>query len=394
MRNYLLICIIGFCFFLSGCWDRNELNEQSIVTGIAIDKGEKYKYKISIESTAATELNYRTVQGVAPAFIYTFEGDTMGELTHKFNIATSTRYIFSHTRVLVIGEEIAKEGILSFMDFFDRDREIRDDFNIVIAKGGDAVDLLRVTNDYQKVSSLKIFPQLDNIMKDWGGSPGMKLNDYIRSYASKGQVPVLSAMTIVGSKEKGGNIENIKKTIPDAVGKVDSLAIFKGGKLQGYLTLEETRLLLWVQNKIEQTSITVPFEEEGDNYFGVRVLRSETKVKAREVKGTPQFDIYIDAESVLEGSDEKVELKKVQAFNKFEKAANSYLEKEFSTLFKKMQTDYKADIFGLGEKFRDQDYKHFKKYQDDWTVGFEKAKINMNVNIDIKRSGFRNDSND
>ncbi|KAB7669395.1 Ger(x)C family spore germination protein [Bacillus sp. B1-b2] len=393
MRNCLLICIIGMCFVLSGCWDRSELNENSIVTGIAIDKGDKHKYKISIESTAATELNYRTAQGLAPSFIYTFEGDTIGEITHKFNIATSTHYIFSHTRVLVIGETIAKEGILSFMDFFDRDREIRDDFNIVIAKEGNAVDLLRITNDYQKVSSLKIFPQLDNMLKDWGGTPVMKLNDYIRSYASKGQVPVLAAMTIEGSKEKGANIENITKSVPDAVGKIDSLAVFKGGKLQGYLSLEETRLLLWVQNKLEQTSLTIPFEGEENKYFGIRVLRSKTKIKAKEVEGIPQFDIYIDAESVLDGSDQKVELKKVHAFNDFEKEANNYLKKEFATLFKKMQTDYEADIFGLGEKLRDQDYKNFKKYKEDWTVGYKKAKINMHLNTDIKRSGFRNDSN-
>jgi spore germination protein KC len=58
-----------------------------------------------------------------------------------------------------------------------------------------------------------------------------------------------------------------------------------------------------------------------------------------------------------------------------------------------MQKEYVADIFGLGEIFRDQDYKHFKQYEDNWDTGFKDAKINVHVNVEIKRSGFRNNSN-
>ncbi|WP_312096276.1 Ger(x)C family spore germination protein [Niallia sp.] len=390
MKCCLLSLSIISIFLLTGCWDHSELNQNAIVTGIAVDKGEDHKYKLSIESTSATELNPRTAQGLAPAIVYSIEGDTVGEITHKFNIAISTHLVFSHTRLLVIGEEIAREGILSFMDYFDRDREIRDDFNIVVARDAQAVDFLRVVNDYQKVSSLKIFPQLDNMLKEWGGTPGIKLNDFIRTYASQGQVPVLAAMKILGDKEMGGSMDNLKTTVPAAVAKIDSLAIFKYGKLQGYLDLYDTRILLWIQNKLERTSLTIPYDDQ--NFFGLRVIHTQTKVKARQVNGRPQIDIFVRAESTLEGSDKGIKGAKVNAFEDFEEHANSYLEKEFNQLIKKMQKEYVADIFGLGEIFRDQDYKHFKQYEDDWDAGFKDAKINAHVNIEVKRSGFRNNS--
>ncbi|HWJ78474.1 MAG TPA: Ger(x)C family spore germination protein [Niallia sp.] len=392
MKRFYFALIIASCFVLSGCWDQSELGENSIVTGIAVDKGEKKKYKLSIESTAATELNFRTAQGFAPAFVYSIEGDTIGELTHLFNRVSSTHYILSHTRVLIIGEPLAKEGFLSFIDFFDRNREIRDDFKLIVAKEGNAEDLLKITNDYQKVSSLKVFTQLDNMLEDWGGAPGMKLKDFIRTYASKGQVPVLGAMTIQGSKEEGGSMDNLKQTVPAAIGKIDSLAFFKDGKLIGYLPIKDTRLLLWVQNRIVQTSLTIPYNNNND-FFGMRVLRSKTKVKAREVDGRPQFDIKIYIESVLDGSDKKVNLKKVYAFENLEKTAQEYLEGEFTQLFKKMQNEYGADIFGLGEMYKDQDYKSFKKYHDNWEEGFKLATIKTHVDLEIKRSGIRNNSN-
>ncbi|UTI40323.1 Ger(x)C family spore germination protein [Niallia sp. RD1] len=392
MKRYILSISILSIFLLTGCWDQSELNQNAIVTGIAIDKGDDYKYKLSIESTSATELNPKTAQGLAPAIVYTIEGDTIGEITHKFNIAVSTHLVFSHMRLLIIGEEVAKEGILSFMDYFDRDREIRDDFNIVVAKDTEAVDFLRITNEYQKVSSLKIFPQLDNMLDEWGGTPGIKLNDFIRTYASQGQVPVLAAMKIQGDKEKGGNMDNLKTTTPGAVAKIDSLAVFKYGKLQGYLDLYDTRILLWIQNKLERTALTVPYNEK--KFFALRIIHSKTKIKARQVNGSPQIDIYVHAESTLDGSDKAIKVAKVKAFEEFEDLTNSYLEIEFNQLIEKMQKEYVADIFGLGEIFRDQDYKHFKQYEDNWDVGFKEAKINVHVNVEIKRSGFRNNSYD
>lgn len=211
MKRCLLCISIVSILFLAGCWDHSELNQNSIVTGIAMDKGKEHKYKLSIESTSAAELNPRTAQGLAPAIVYSIEGDTVGEIIHKFNSAISTHLVLSHMRILIIGEDMAKEGILSFMDYFDRDREIRDDFNIVVARDTEAVDFLRVTNDYQKVSSLKIFPQLDHMLEEWGGTPGIKLNDFIRTYSSSGQVPVLSAMKIQGEKEKGWTLIILKQ---------------------------------------------------------------------------------------------------------------------------------------------------------------------------------------
>lgn len=187
------------------------------------------------------------------------------------------------------------------------------------------------------------------------------------------------------------DLDNIKTTVPGAIAKIDSLAIFKYGKLQGYLDLNDTRMLLWIQNKLEQTSLSIPYNDS--KYFGLRVNHSKTKIKARQVNGRPKFDIFIQAESILDGSEKGIKAAKVNAFEDFEDKTNRYLEKEFNKLIKKMQKEYVADIFGLGEIFRDQDYKHFKQYEDNWDTGFKDAKINVHVNVEIKRSGFRNNSN-
>ena len=40
-----LIILISFALLLTGCWDQRELSTITIVTGMAIDKGEKGNYQ-------------------------------------------------------------------------------------------------------------------------------------------------------------------------------------------------------------------------------------------------------------------------------------------------------------------------------------------------------------
>ena len=42
--------------------------------------------------------------------------------------------IYSHMRALVISKAIASSGMMEFLDTFERSREFRDDFDIIIGK--------------------------------------------------------------------------------------------------------------------------------------------------------------------------------------------------------------------------------------------------------------------
>ncbi|UPO90867.1 Ger(x)C family spore germination protein [Niallia sp. Man26] len=362
----------------------------SIVTGMAVDKGDNQKYRLTVETTAASEVSPRTAEGFAPANVQTLEGNTIAEITHKFNITSEQSFILSHMRLLVISEEIAEKGMLEFMDFLDRNREIRDDFEVVIARGGDAADVLKVNNMYKKSASLKVYTQLVSMYKDWGGVPELKLNDFIRIYNSDGQTPVLVAMKVRGDPKKGGNIENMKSVTPESKVDVDSLGIVKGGKLLGYISFYDVRNMLFVQNNIKSTVISAVCGKD-DKKIGYRVTNSLTKVTAAEKEGVPTFTIKVKTEGFLLGTQCLTNIKKPYAFEDFEKAINTLMEKEITDSIEKMKEDFNADIFGLGELLREQDYKHFKKYKNNWDEGFAKSKIQIIFDSEIKRTGLRNE---
>ena len=54
----------------------------------------------------------------------------------------------------------------------------------------------------------------------------------------------------------------MKKAHPDALVVIDSMALFSKDKLEGFLSVEDTRNYLWTQNKLKRTTLTVPCDNE------------------------------------------------------------------------------------------------------------------------------------
>ncbi|KAF0820704.1 Nutrient germinant receptor hydrophilic subunit C (GerKC/GerAC/GerBC) [Bacillus sp. ZZV12-4809] len=375
---------------LTGCWDQRELGEITVVIGMAVDKGENDKYILTVEGVNATELNNRTASGFAPSIVFSAEGNSLAELAYRVNEGLSRHLIYSHMRTLIIGEELAKEGIIDFIDFLERNREIRDDFNILIAREAKGSDILKVTYQFQKSTSLKLHTQLDTMMKDWGGDPGVRMNDVITAWTTPGRQPVMAAVRINGEPEAGPNVENMMKVTPDALVVLDSLAIFKGDKLDGFLTLEDSRNYLWLQNKIDKTSITVKCSE--NRYMGIRVYDTRTKVKGKLKNGKADIHIKIRAESYINGTHCNDQFDKAKTFDENGQMAEKQINEMVAETIKKVQKEYGTDIFGFGEVVMREDYQDFKKVEKNWDEKFAQADIHVDTTLIIRRTGIRTKS--
>ena len=382
-----LILLIGISLLLTGCWDQRELSTITIVTGMAIDKGKNGKFKLTIESVNETELYEQTATGNSPSVLFSLEGETIAELAYKMNIGFSKNAIYSHMRTLVVSKAIAESGMMEFLDTFERSRELRDDFDVILAKEGEAADILQVVYTFQKSSSLKIMSQLESATKGWGSTPNVKVKDLISALTSPGRQPVMTAVRIQGKPKKGESVDNMKKTHPDAIVVIDSMALFKGEKLVGFLSVEDTRNYLWTQNQIENTSISVPC---GKNQFAaLRIIDSKTTVKGRIKNGKPKIGVDIVMEGAIYGSSCKGHMDDPKTYKKLDELTNQYVREKVSKTIQTVQDDYGVDIFGFGEVVYRQDYKQFKKVADHWDEAFKDAEIDVSVDTMIRRAGLR-----
>ncbi|WP_442596069.1 Ger(x)C family spore germination protein [Neobacillus sp. D3-1R] len=391
VKRIFLLPLFAVTFLLSGCWDKVELNEIAIVSGITIEKGENARYKVTVSAINSAEQSKTSAMGNTPSVSYSLEGDSVSELSQKMNVGVSRKLIYSHTRVLVIDEAVAREGLLEFLDFLERSGEFRNDFNILIAREGEAQDILKITYPIQKDPSLKIHDQAQALHNEWGGDPGIRLTDFITTLILEGKHAVAAAVKVKGDPEKGSSVENNKKIDLDALIEFDGLAVFNFDKLVGFLSLEDARSYLWTED-LEQTELSVPCNEEKDKFIDIKVISTSTKKETEFKNGKAELVVNVIGEADLVGTQCTDPLDKIDTFNKYEKLTEKFIEKNIKETITKTQEKYKVDIFGFGDTLNRSNHKEFKKIKYDWDQYFSEASLTVKANIFLRRSGIRNKS--
>jgi len=394
MNKKMLYLFLILTFLMTGCWDREELDDISIVTGIAVDPGDEKKYRMTVEAIISSEFGKQSAQGNTPVVSYSLEGNSLSELSNKMNKGLTRKLVYSHTRVLYISEEVAREGLFGFLDFLDRSGQFRNDFNIMITKGNPASEFTKITYPTQKSPSLKVNTQAETFTEEWGGDPNVKLYDFISSIISKGKSPVAASLKIKGNAEAGKTVENNKALEPEALVVMDGMAVFNNDKMIGTLSLEETRNFLWTQ-ELMQTSLSIPCGEsdQANEYFlDARITMSKSNLEASYKNGTPQIKLSINGESRLQGIHCPRDITKLDVFTDYEEKIEEYIKKEMISLITKVQEEYEVDIFGFGDALNRQNHKKFLEVQDQWDEEFAKAELDVYVDMHLMRSGIKNKS--
>ncbi|QOY36420.1 Ger(x)C family spore germination protein [Anaerobacillus isosaccharinicus] len=373
-------------FLLTGCWDAQELNEISLVTGLAIDKGKDYKYELTVEVLNPPALETETIGSQTASIIYTLEGDSVAELAKKTNVGFTRKLKYSHMRVVVISKELAEEGLLEFIDFFEADREIRNDFNFLVVNNVRASDVLKVTYPMQRVSSMKLHVQLDTMVNEWGGDPNIRLKDFVRALASPGREPVLGTIKVEGPVKKGNKLENMEKVEPDTLVVLDGLSIFKGLEYQGNLPVKHARNYLLLQDKLNNTSITVTCGE--NKMMTSRIYNSKTRINAYYKNDIPHIDVDIELEGRIDLLQCPVDIMKIKSYLEIEEKFAKSFKNEIDNTIRILQEEYQLDIFGFGEHMERQAYDDFKKVKDHWNEEFSRAEINVDVIVKLRRAGL------
>ncbi|WP_226528626.1 Ger(x)C family spore germination protein [Metabacillus niabensis] len=398
MTKKILLPFFALLLFLTGCWDREELDEIAIVAGIAVDKGKEKKYRMTVEVINSAEFGKQSAQGNAPVNIYTLEGNSLSELSNKMNVGLTRKLVFSHTRVLYISEEVARDGIFGFLDFLDRSGQFRNDFSIVITSGYPASTFTKITYPVQKSPSLKLSTQITTLTDEWGGNPDVQLYDFITSLISKGINPVAGIISIRGDPEKGQSVDNNKEIDPGALVLADGMAIFKGDKMVGKLSLNETRGYLWTK-ELRSTSLSIACDSEDANttnkdefYLDVRVIRSKVNLESKYENDRPKIKVKINAEAKIQGTQCAKDLTKINVYSDQEKLVEKFVKAEISQLIKKVQKEYEVDIFGFGDALNRQDHKKYKEVEYRWDEEFAKAELDVEVDIQLLRAGIKSKS--
>jgi spore germination protein KC len=380
--SFFFLFLIIFSL-LTGCWSKKELNEIAIVTAIGIDKT-KNGYLVSVQIINPAEIAGKTSTGRTEVVRFMKTGETITDAIRRISTDASRRIYVAHLREVVIGEELAKEGIGRVLDVLSRHHEIRSDFFLTVAKGSKAYDILNVQTALEKTPATKIASSLENSEKRWAPTKTVTIDELINSIVSKGKEPVLTGIYVYGNPESGSSFTNVQNVSPKTGLRIDSLGVFKRDKLIGWLNEDESRGFNYITDNIQSTSVTFPCEE---GKITVITVHSKTKVEGKMDKGKPKIVINVTSEGDVGEVACKFDLSKPEKIKKLNEKYKNSIKEKIEAAIKKVQEDYQSDIFGFGEVIHRADPKAWKRLQKNWDQQFANLEVTINVKAEIRRLG-------
>ncbi|RAU91419.1 Ger(x)C family spore germination protein [Paenibacillus sp. YN15] len=386
MKKWLIAILLAVS--TAGCWDYTELSDIFFVVGMAVDKGTPpFKYKMTVECIVPSEYDKTTGGRTAPSQLYSMQGNTIADLSRKMNIGLGRELVYSHMQLLAISESIAREGDLQFFDYLERSRESRDTFNVVVVKGRQAEEVLKITNPTEKYATGKLSKQLQSAAKEWGSDPDVRLSDLLNARMSPGKGSVAAAVSVSGAPD--GSKANMESSLPLSNSIITGLAVLRDMKLLGFMDVRDTRSYLWLRGGLRNTSVTASCAEGKD--FTIRIVKSSTKVKASHEGQTPRFHVTIRVDSFLEMTECPNALT-ASALKEYAQHAEAAVAEDIRQTLKKAQVTHKTDIFGFGSQMYRQQPKFFKPIREDWNTYFARAEITVETHVRIRRVGLNTNS--
>lgn len=380
----LIISIIIF-FLLTGCWNYKELNEYCIVTGIAIDKNQEtgdyiVSLLISNSTQKSTDANSTELQTV----LYSGEGESIYEAIKDIGLIAPKELFLGHCTVLILSEDIAKDGIDNIIDFFLRFPSVRKDFQIVLARDCMAKDTLKITTPLSSYPSQSISENLLSTYELQGTVYSLDFNNMLNILLVDGNNLSINSIKIIGNEEKGSTKDNFESSEPAAKLKIDTLGIFKDDKFLAWSTMEESRGINIINNKIKELYINIPYKE---GYIILRTQDMKTNIEIDLKNNKPSVDINVKSQSFISEVNTNIDLTKMGIMDEIEKKAKNEVENMINSAISLAQ-EYNTDIFGFGEMFHKKYPNYFEKNKKNWNKEtFDRLNIGIKIDLTIQSKG-------
>lgn len=397
-RLALLVLLFAACAPLSACWDIQYLDKLGVVLAVGVDDDPKGKFRYQVTVQVVLPRNASTGDqsgGGSPVMTISEKGDTLFEAIRKMSAKTSRRLFFSHTQLLVIHENTARKDIYPLLDLIDRNADIRSDISVVISRGVTAEKMLQIRTQMEAAPANQMKEAIDVNEKAHGQLISVLVRDIVRMADSHHKEAAVPAISVEGSPAAGNKEDNVTQINPEVIPELTTMAIFRDGKLTGYLTPKESRGFVFLRNRITSSVLKLPCPRS-DGHYMVEIFNSTTQTNVRRSPRSDNIPL-IHAQVRMEGSIHELTCSDFNsqdesAFREIEQVVNKAVEEEMRAAIAALQKKWKSDALGWGREVYHDQPAMWKRISPEWETVFPKAEYELECISRIQSMGIRSDS--
>lgn len=373
----ILPYLLAISLLLTGCWSRKEINDRIFTAVMLVDVGKKEgEVKLTLGFPLAGRLS--TIQKSSgsegkPFASVTKTADSLAAAYRKIQTDISRQINWGHTRVIIVGDKLAKRGIRPVLEFVSQQQTFQIKSNLFIVPG--EAQLFENT-----VPSFERFPSeilremaaqhsiIDTTVKD------LMMGGTFLEDGLIGRINLNQGKLVSENGKMGQRIENM------------GAAMIKDGKLAGYFNVGEMRGAMWIKGRMENAVITIEAPTDG-KLIDLMVVNSKTKIKVEPKKEHVLFRIQIHALDDILSSDSDMNLQEPEQIKQLSQQLNEKLtERIHRALYKSQKMG--VDAFQLGEYLEWYLPAYWNRWKEDWHRHYqEDVEFVVEADVKVKRPG-------
>jgi spore germination protein KC len=370
-RNKALLLIAVLLFYsviLTGCWNYKEIDELAIAAGVAVDKNTDGTVHITIEVVNISGDGKTTIE---PKYVES-DGETIFEAIRRAIAKEGRKIYWSHAKVVIISEELAREDILKYLDFLFRDAETREDSWLLISREKTSGEILQSKGMLNPMISF----QIDDTMrsqKSISRFPFIELFEFFDRLFYEQVAGILPAVQLV--EQHGAKTPQIGGT-----------AIFKQEKLIGFLNEEDTKYMLWLRDEIEGGIEVIKNVSDTMENVALEIFKSKSKITPIVQDGVLKMRVEVDLDAGIGEIMGSTDFISAPGKQKLIKAAEDQIGENVKKTYTLIRDKYQADVFGFGRRVEMKMPDVWGQIKDEWDKYFIELEINVKVNVEIRGS--------
>ncbi|MDF2961029.1 MAG: hypothetical protein K0S39_2764 [Paenibacillus sp.] len=361
MRVIVALLLLLFC---AGCWDKREINELAIVNIAAADKdpdtGLITAYYQVINPTGISAKQGGTTS--APVYTFEFKENSFGKFAWSTSMVMPRLFFTPHVQCYIVSERYAKQGLLEFINFLERDPDRRTNVDFVVTDFPLSTLMYSYT-PLERVPGRYIRSVMDMHARTFHKNifPS-RIKDIAEGFSFQ-QPIIIPILHYSGDQSSSSTdrLENINAS-KNAMRFSDG-AVFMHARMVGRVDRETKTLYFILNGKLNKFSESIQV-----NGSTVIVDVQSINVRRKYEHSAHRLTLKIDAVLRILDNKQKTPMN-VQNLQEIEMAFNRTIEQKAET-FVQFTKDKGWDLLGIQDEGSDR---------ETW----DKVKINFNINSEV-----------
>lgn len=368
--------------FISGCWDSNEAEDLAVISLMSFDLIKtdngtdqwQVSARVMFPGGKEEQDSQSSSKGASSEILMKGTGITLQDAVINFMGRLPRKIFYEQGDVKIIGERVAKEKMKEYTEAALRFPEIRPHSFFLVTKG----EAFKVLQAEPKVT-LTLYQEIRRFAVKYaklsGTSYGVTMTEFSEWILSQDRDAVLPQIKLLYPQEG-------EKTVPKSI-IVEGLAIFRDGKLVGWLNKDETKGYLFLAQKINKAQIAIPVSKDEKN-FTYWLTNSTSRIEATLTGDRPSILIKVNTLGMVSEND-GIDLSPEQIKSLEGLASEKIQEFALETVNKAKDND--SDFLGLMQKMHRFNPRAWGEVASNWRERFREANVDVEVEAKIVSVG-------